>query len=49
MIIKLVFSVVFIGLIVLLVIGFEIYQLRKLKISDKDLNNCFKDVDKWKS
>ena len=46
---KLIIGIIFVGLIVLLVIGFEVRQIRKLKISDKDINDCFKDVDKWKS
>lgn len=49
MITKLIFGVIFVGLIVFLVIGFEVHQIRKLKIPDAEINNCFKEVNKWKS
>lgn len=40
---KLILAIVFIGIIALLVIGYEVYQIRKLKIPDKDINDCFKE------
>lgn len=48
MITKLIIGVTIFGVIVLTAIAYEVRQIRRIKISEDDINNCFKGVDKWR-